>query len=236
MVQDRQSSVSRRALLGMGLSGALLAACQRAAGSGPGACAAPAPAPAPLPPFAPSAQLLPTPAADDGDDMPPHAAVCAPTADNIEGPFFKAGAPYRSVLAAAGEAGEHLTLTGAVLGTHCRPLSGVEIDIWQADARGQYDLDGFRYRGRLHTQDDGAFELATIVPGRYLNGRRYRPAHIHVKLRAPGHRPLTTQLYFAGDPYNGGDDFIRPSLILTPRRMGAVTVARFDFVLVASPG
>jgi protocatechuate 3,4-dioxygenase beta subunit len=162
--------------------------------------------------------------------MPP-ASACAPTEDNIEGPFFKAGAPYRSALASPGDEGERLDVAGVVRSIDCRPLAGVEMEIWQANSRGEYDLEGFRYRGRLRTIGDGAFQLATIVPGHYLNGRRYRPAHIHVKLSAPGHRSLTTQLYFEGDPYNRGDDFIRPSLIMQPRKTYTVTHARFDFVL-----
>jgi catechol 1,2-dioxygenase len=32
-----------------------------------------------------------------------------------------------------------------------------------------------------------------------------RPAHIHFTISSPGHAPLTTQLYFQGDPYLGHD-------------------------------
>jgi protocatechuate 3,4-dioxygenase beta subunit len=232
MEPDRRSSLSRRALLGLGLSATALAACCRAGGSGdraaPTATNASYLRNAPHPP---RVALAPTPHADDGDPMPPAGRVCSATADNIEGPFFKPGAPHRSELVSPGDPGERLLVSGTVMSTDCRPLSGVEMDIWQANARGEYDLDGFRFRGRLCTRQDGAFQLTTIIPGRYLNGRRYRPAHIHVKLHAPGHSPLTTQLYFEGDPYNQGDDFIRPSLIMQPRRMGALTTGRFDFVL-----
>jgi catechol 1,2-dioxygenase len=28
-----------------------------------------------------------------------------------------------------------------------------------------------------------------------------RPAHIHFKVQAPGHRELTTRVYFADDPW-----------------------------------
>ena len=78
------------------------------------------------------------------------------------------------------------------------------------------------------------WELRSIIPGRYLNGDRFRPAHVHVKLRARGHRELTTQLYFAGDPYNDGDPFIVPSLIMKHRKDGDVRRAAFDFVLAPS--
>jgi protocatechuate 3,4-dioxygenase beta subunit len=175
--------------------------------------------------------LVPTPAVDDGDDDAPPPAVCAATADNIEGPFWKPGAPHRAELATSRDAGERLVLAGAVRTTGCAPLAGAELDLWHADARGDYDNDGFRFRGTLVTGADGRWLVSTIVPGRYLNGRRYRPAHVHAKLRAPGHKDLTTQLYFAGDPYNDGDPFIVPSLIMTHRVEGGARRAGFDFVL-----
>ncbi|MBA3821658.1 MAG: dioxygenase, partial [Deltaproteobacteria bacterium] len=89
-------------------------------------------------------------------------------------------------------------------------------------------------RGTLVTDARGTWRVRTITPGRYLNGRRYRPAHVHVKLRAPGYRELTTQLYFEGDPYNAGDDFIVSSLIMPHRIVDDVRRAAFDFVLAAA--
>ena len=187
----------------------------------------------------------PTPQLDDGDASPPPgafgdtsdaalAATCAATADNIEGPFYKRGAPHRAVLVGRGTAGERLVISGSVLSTSCTALANAELDVWHADARGGYDNDGWGMRGRLRTDANGRWQITTIVPGRYLNGRRYRPTHVHVKLRAPGHRPLTTQLYFAGDPYNDGDDFIVPSLIMQHTKHGGARRASFDFVLDAT--
>jgi protocatechuate 3,4-dioxygenase beta subunit len=161
-------------------------------------------------------------------------ACSGPTAANIEGPFYKAGAPHRAVLVADGDAGERLVITGTVRSTNCEPLAGAEMEIWHADARGEYDNAGYHFRGALATDARGRWELHTIVPGRYLNGDRYRPAHVHVKLRARGHRALTTQLYFDGDLYNDGDPFIVPSLIMAHRKEGDVRRAEFDFVLNGS--
>ena len=53
-----------------------------------------------------------------------------------------------------------------------------------------------------------------MLPGRYLNGAQYRPAHVHVKVSAAGHVPLTTQLYFPDDPYNAIDPFIKNKQIV----------------------
>jgi catechol 1,2-dioxygenase len=71
-----------------------------------------------------------------------------------------------------------------------------------------------------------------VVPGRYLNGREYRPAHIHIKVAAPGFAPLTTQLYFPGDPYNARDPFFLPGLLVTAKttRDGGLD-ARYRFAL-----
>jgi protocatechuate 3,4-dioxygenase beta subunit len=91
-----------------------------------------------------------------------------------------------------------------------------------------------RSRGQTQLTQLTFCNRAELVPGRYLNGRRYRPTHVHVKLRAERHRALTTQLYFAGDPYNQGDDFIVSSLIMAHERVGDVRPAAFDFVLAAA--
>lgn len=169
------------------------------------------------------------------DDPPPADAftktACRATAANIEGPFYRPGAPHRAVLADDRTAGERLLLGGTVLTTGCQPIADAELDIWQADARGAYDNDGYGLRGKLRTDQHGRWQIKTIVPGRYLNGRRYRPAHIHVKVRAQGRGDLTTQLYFAGDPYNDGDDFIVPSLIMPHTKHDGVRRAGFNFVV-----
>jgi protocatechuate 3,4-dioxygenase beta subunit len=175
----------------------------------------------------------PTPAVDDGDgDVFPTPAVCAATADNIEGPYFLPGAPHRATLVGPKDAGERLSLGGVLRGVDCQPLAG-EIEIWQADANGDYDMAGFRFRAALAIDAGGAWHVDTVVPGRYFNVKRYRPAHIHAKVRAPGYRELTTQLYFEGDPYNDGDPFIDTSLVMPTRVVEGVRHARFDFVLAA---
>lgn len=210
--------MDRRRFLTAGLGSLFLAACPRGSASAP----------------RDAYPLAPTVAADDGDGLPPMPATCAAvaTAENIEGPFYKRGAPSRSVLVGAGDDGERLVISGTVTSTTCERLSKATVDVWQANAKGDYDLDGFRFRGQMAADARGRWELGTIVPGRYLNGRRYRPAHIHVKVSAAGFAPLTTQLYFEGDPYNEGDPFIDPSLIMRTSVEKKVRRAGFDFVLV----
>ena len=156
-----------------------------------------------------------------------HAQTCGLTDANLEGPFYRPGAPVRTQALASGVAGVPLVLTGHVL-AGCR-AARAELDIWQADAAGDYDNAGFGLRGRLITDDDGAYRLETIVPGHYLNGPQYRPSHVHVKVRTPGRRELTTQLYFEGDPYNAIDPWFLPSLMLRPRERSHGLYASFDF-------
>jgi protocatechuate 3,4-dioxygenase beta subunit len=174
----------------------------------------------------------PTVAVHDADDHVDPPETCGDvTAANIEGPYFKAGAPDKAVLADDREPGQRLSLSGLVTSTSCAALADVVLEIWHADAAGGYDNDGYHLRGKLRTSTDGRYSVETIIPGRYLNGSRYRPAHVHVKLHAPGHRELTTQLYFEGDPYNDGDPFIDSSLIMPLDTSGGLTRCRFDFVL-----
>jgi len=174
--------------------------------------------------------------------MPEPTPECLETEDNILGPYWLDGAPARSDLTEPGLAGTRLQITGRVLGlgaAACTPLAGALLDVWQSDDRGDTPADysdgtTWRLRGRLYTAADGSYDLRTIVPGRYLNGDELRPAHIHVRVSAPGHRLLTTQLYFAGDPYNDTDAFIRESLIMTLADAGDGKAASFDFVIPAA--
>jgi protocatechuate 3,4-dioxygenase beta subunit len=167
---------------------------------------------------------------------PLDAAQCDETEDNIEGPFYKAGAPERTALVEPGMKGTRLTITGRVLNTQCRPLAYAVLDVWHCDADGVYDNKGYTLRGKIHADKNGRYELRTIVPVPYkVSATRYRPAHIHLKLSAPGVPVLTTQLYFEGDKWNKVDSAYRKSLTISPRdgRNGG-KVAEFDFRLKAT--
>ena len=109
--------------------------------------------------------------------------ACAPTKPDMLGPFYTPDAPERAVT------GHGLVVSGTVRsGRGCGPLSGARLEWWSADARGEYQ-DALRATQR--TGDDGAFRYETVAPGRYPG----RPPHLHVKISAPRHRTLVTQLY-----------------------------------------
>lgn len=139
--------------------------------------------------------------------------TCSATQRDAEGPYFSPGSPTRSVLVAGlGEPGVRLLVEGRLLGPDCRtPLRGYAIDLWQADASGNYydsSQSAYRLRGKIVSDSSGRYRFETVLPGRYGDAGGIRPAHIHAKILTPGGNPLlTTQLYFAGDPYLGPADY-----------------------------
>ncbi|MCB9603449.1 MAG: hypothetical protein H6721_21465 [Sandaracinus sp.] len=163
------------------------------------------------------------------------------TEPNIEGPFFRPDAPWRTDLAESAPSARPLRLTGVVRDPGCRPLADAVLEVWHADGDGDYDLRGDTFRGRLRTDAQGRFALHTIVPGRYRTGSQFRPAHVHVKVHPNGRPPLTTQLYFPNDPHADTDPWFRSSLLVRvapsplvggcgdPRAQ--VLDASFDFVV-----
>jgi protocatechuate 3,4-dioxygenase beta subunit len=146
----------------------------------------------------------------------------APTPGDIEGPFYKSGAPARESLAEPASKAEKLVLGGVVRSADCKPLAGVSLDFWQADAGGSYDNRGYRYRGIVTTDAQGRYRLETNLPPPYMG----RPRHIHVKLQRPGGRVLTTQLYFPGEARNEN-----PALVVRIEKAEGGNRASYDFVL-----
>jgi protocatechuate 3,4-dioxygenase beta subunit len=148
------------------------------------------------------------------------------TIRQTEGPFFKPRSPQRSDLREPGFTGTLIVISGFVLSRGCRPLANALVDLWHADATGEYDNKGFRGRGHLFTDSEGRYQFTTIQPARYPG----RTRHYHVKVQAANRPVLTTQLYFPNDPGNDRDPIFRKELLM--RLSGdAASGARFDFVL-----
>ena len=179
------------------------------------------------------------------------------TESNVEGPFHVPDAqllerPYVLPMREA-EPGERLVFSGTVRSTDGSPLAGAMVDVWQASAAGEYSnfhptVPEGNLRGRLTTDATGRFEFETIVPPSYgipdagataqlleaLGRHLIRPGHIHFKLSHPACRPLTTQIYFEGDPYIDSDvvGAVKDSLVVGLVRNGeADTRCSYDFVL-----
>lgn len=175
---------------------------------------------------------------------------------SIEGPYYVPESPelgsQATVPMREGEQGTPLVWTGKITSTDGTPLAG-KVELWHADADGYYSqfapgIPEWNLRGTVSTGSDGQFTITTIQPAPYqiptdgscgklisaAGWHAWRPAHIHVKVSAPGHEVLTAQLYFPGDPHNDDDiaDAVKPELILDPMPSpdGGATMA-YDFAL-----
>jgi protocatechuate 3,4-dioxygenase beta subunit len=167
---------------------------------------------------APTQPLAPTPACGDDDE---------PTIAQTAGPYFTPNSPERKSLVESGMGGTRLVVEGFVLSTACAPVAGALVDFWQADDAGQYDNVGYRLRGHQFTDENGVYQLETILPGLYPG----RTRHIHVKVQGPSTSLLTTQIYFPNEPANDRDRIFHPSLVVDMRDSAEGKEATFDFVL-----
>lgn len=110
--------------------------------------------------------------------------------------------------------GERIIVHGRVLDGHARPVPGVLVEFWQANAAGRYRHRNDRYEapldpnfggcGRCLTDAEGRYFFRTVKPGPYPFRNRvndWRPAHIHFSVFGSGFaQRLITQMYFEGDP------------------------------------
>jgi hydroxyquinol 1,2-dioxygenase len=192
------------------------------------------------------------------------------TPTTVEGPFHSVAPPRQmgDIIATPEQwaRGEWTLMHGRVLDTDGVPLSGATVDIWQADQTGLYDVQDAHMqpgdlRALLTTDEDGRYWFRTVKPCSYpvptdgpggewlrTTGRQpMRPAHIHVRVEAPGHRTLVTHLFVAEDPYLDIDAAfgVREGLVLDfplvedgrsiadQDMPGAYFDVEFDLVLVA---
>ena len=145
-----------------------------------------------------------------------------------EGPYFKANSPERSSLIEANTSGKRLILTGYVLTADCQPVAHALLDFWQADANGQYDNAGYILRGHQFTDQNGYYQLTTVIPGLYPG----RTEHIHFKVQAPDGPILTSQLFFPGLPNNESDQIFDPALVIHITQESDNTVeASYNFII-----
>lgn len=188
------------------------------------------------------------PKRDTAKPSAPATATLTITEDNILGPFYRPGAPFRAKITPPFEKGKVVVVAGRVWSFATKkPIANATIDIWQANASGRYDNDDaahppkpgvFLNRSRVITDETGYYEFESIHPGRYQIGQDlWRPSHIHYMVQAAGHKSLVTQLYFDGDPYNTKDQFIKKSLIVkfAEKKIGdqSAEIGNFNIVLAA---
>lgn len=176
---------------------------------------------------------------------------------SILGPYYLPDVPRLPAVTALpmrdDEQGTPLVFTGQVRNTDGEPVPAAELDIWHADHEGYYSgfaphLPENNLRGVVEADHDGHFEISTIEPAPYqiptdgptgklieaADWHPWRPAHLHLIVRAPGYRSITTQLYFAGGDWLDTDvaEATKPDLILDPRpRADGRHRSEYDFVL-----
>lgn len=107
--------------------------------------------------------------------------------------------------------------SGFVFDKNCQVIPGAWLDFWQADSSGKYDNSGYNLRGHQYTNQEGYFQLETVIPAAYET----RPPHIHVKVKAPNGLVLTSQMYFPNETLNSMEIKDTP----------AGKEAKFNFVL-----
>jgi protocatechuate 3,4-dioxygenase beta subunit len=177
------------------------------------------------------------------------------TPSDVEGPMYTNEPPFRKKIYEEYEGmgdDDPLFFRGAVTSTDGSPLPDAVVDVWQTGPAGGYDVWDERqpegnFRGRVRAGEDGSYEFQTMLPkpytvpttgpvGRYLDAvgqHPWRPAHIHLKVTAPGHQTLITQVFFPDDPYLENDTIgaVKSSLVRPVERRDDHLECAFDIAL-----
>ncbi len=180
------------------------------------------------------------------------------TKGTIEGPFYIPGAPEFQSEATlpmrADEAGTSLVFQGQVRNLAGAAVPGAKVELWHADDAGFYAqfapaIPEWNLRGTVIAEADGKFKFRTIQPAPYqiphdgstgaliaaAGWHAWRPAHLHLKVGAPGYQLITTQLYFQDGSYLDSDiaSAVKPELMITPTPSGEGdgNEVTYDFVL-----
>jgi len=127
------------------------------------------------------------------------AVTCVLTPELTQGPFYIPNEKLRRNIT-DGHPGTTLILQLAVVdASTCKPIKGAAVDIWHADAAGNYSGFGAGsgsrtfMRGIQRTDARGIATFRTVYPGWYQG----RAVHIHVKVHVRGKVVHTGQLFFS---------------------------------------
>jgi len=147
--------------------------------------------------------------------------------NTVLGPFHVADAPEypMGTNICLDAKGEDMVVRGRVLDVDGNPLSGVKIDVWQANDEGFYDVQqkgiqpDFNLRGVFRTGEDGSYWFKAVRPTHYsiptdgpvgallqdLGRHAWRPAHLHYIISKDGYDTVTTHIFDPDDPYINND-------------------------------
>ena len=183
------------------------------------------------------------------------------TEATVFGPFYVENEPEIALGddVANGAPGEPCWVEGQIKGPSGEVIPHAQIQVWQADADGFYDvqkpeLQKAQARAKMKADAQGRYYFKTIVAEAYpiptdgpvgdllhATGRHpWRPAHLHFMIKAPGYETLITHVFRDGDTYLDSDAVfgVRQSLVAAwvkqeadANEGGATTHLHFDFVL-----
>ena len=165
-----------------------------------------------------------------------HPTPTGATESTVLGPFYVPNSPLREFGAniAQQEAGIPAWIHGRVVDLDGEPVPDAELDIWQNGDNRLYAVQDSgapddHLRGRFRTDAAGRYSFQAVRPvpypipddgpvGRMLaaTGRHpWRPAHLHIVVRAPGFASVTTHIFDAESEYLDRDTVfaVKPSLL-----------------------
>lgn len=129
------------------------------------------------------------------------ATDCVLVRETTEGPYHLDGVMTRRNITEGKKGVPVITKLSVVDASTCKPIQGADVEIWHADASGEYSgFDGSnggetdtRYlRGHQLTNASGVATFNTIFPGWYPG----RSPHVHVKVHVGGQEVHTGQYFF----------------------------------------
>jgi hydroxyquinol 1,2-dioxygenase len=159
------------------------------------------------------------------------------TESTVLGPFYVPDSPLREYggniaeQASGTPAWVHGRVLDALTG---EPLAGAELDVWQNGDNRLYAVQDANapeehLRGRFRTREDGSYAFLAVRPVPYpipddgpvgqmlsATGRHpWRPAHIHMIVRAAGYQTLVTHIFDRESEYLDSDTVfaVKPSLL-----------------------
>ena len=197
--------------------------------------------------------------AADSSDTP--SAFDEGTYSAILGPFWRENAPmlpYGASIVQGGPQGDAVLVQGRILSTDGTPIKDAILNVWETAPNGLYEQQDpnqpdYNLRGQFRTDTEGRYAFRAWRPTAYpipfdgpagdllqmMDRHPYRPGHFHFRVRAPGYRDLTTQVFDRTDEYVDGDSVfaVKDSLMIDfkPAPAGADTKYIVDYDIRLHP-
>jgi len=117
-----------------------------------------------------------------------------------------------------------MQVCGSVVDLEGNGIPHAKMEVWQTNTNGMYDIQDDQQpvnnlRGWYRANEQGQFLIRTVRPVCYsiptdgpvgvllaaTDRHPWRPAHLHVKITAPGYKTLITHIFDEDDPYLDSD-------------------------------